>query len=53
MYQKDFVWELEMPLTYGKHQYKFIVDGNWATDNSMETEVDQNGNVNNVIMIFP
>jgi 1,4-alpha-glucan branching enzyme len=30
--QPDGCFTLKMPLTAGRHEYKFIVDGNWMTD---------------------
>lgn len=33
--------------------YKFIVDGNWTTKDSLPTENDGNGNVNNVVHVGP
>ena len=35
----------------GKHQYKFIVEGNWMHDPTRPTETDKDGNVNNVITV--
>ena len=35
----------------GKHQYKFIVEGNWMHDPTRPTETDVDGNVNNVITV--
>ena len=35
----------------GRHQYKFIVEGNWMHDPTRPTETDRDGNVNNVITV--
>lgn len=45
-------WEACIDLTGGKHQYKFIVDGNWIVDPDNEIkEFDRHGNLNSVIMV--
>ncbi|MBL7805165.1 MAG: hypothetical protein JNL02_15605 [Saprospiraceae bacterium] len=45
-------WETELPLTGGKHLYKFIVDGKWMTDpGNPRTETDRKGNVNSVLFV--
>lgn len=45
-------WVLELPLSPGKHSYKFVVDGNWVHDvNNPSTEPDGFGGVNSVIYV--
>lgn len=36
--QRDGSFAAEVPLTTGKHQYKFIVDGNWVEDPDNKTK---------------
>lgn len=40
-----------IPLTYGKFQYKFTVDGEWKFAPSTKIQEDKNGNLNNFIDI--
>lgn len=45
-------WAAEIPLTGGKHLYKFIIDGNWITDPANpRVETDLKGNANSVIFV--
>jgi hypothetical protein len=45
-------WTLEVPLTGGKHHYKFIADGNWLLDpNNKRTETTWDGYVNSVVIV--
>ena len=45
-------WAIEIPLTGGKHLYKFIVDGNWITDPAnLRTETSWDGHVNSVLLL--
>lgn len=45
-------WAIEIPLTGGKHLYKFIVDGNWMTDPANpRTETTWDGFVNSVLLV--
>lgn len=46
---KDHSVCLDLPI--GKHMYKFIVDGQWCYDVTAPTEMDNDGNVNNVLMV--
>jgi hypothetical protein len=45
-------WEAEVPLTGGKHEYKYIVDGEWVLDpaNPM-TETTWNGYINSIKIV--
>ncbi len=49
---EDGVWTYSLPLSGGKHHYKFIVDGNWIVDpNNSVREYDNDGNINSVYMV--
>lgn len=52
MHRTERGWAATVPLTGGKHLYKFIVDGQWMTDpaNPRE-ETDPKGNVNSVLFV--
>lgn len=45
-------WSITIPLSGGKHHYKFIVDGEWIVDpkNPIQ-EYDEDGNINSVKMV--
>jgi len=46
----DGVWTVTLPIPPGKHNYKFILDGNWIVDpNNPDFEKDVRGNVNSII----
>ncbi|MFQ6103564.1 MAG: AAA family ATPase [Candidatus Glassbacteria bacterium] len=46
------VWSITLPLTPGKYNYKFIIDGDWVTDpNNPSSEKDEKGNVNSIVRI--
>lgn len=52
MRKMDYGWKYVVPLSGGKHHYKFIVDGEWITDpNNTVKEHDGNGHVNSVCMV--
>lgn len=45
-------WVISLPLSTGKHHYKFIVDGEWIIDpNNRIMEDDGEGNTNSVLMV--
>ena len=45
-------WELSLPLSGGKHFYKFIVDGKWMVDpDNPYQEYDKVGNLNSVLIV--
>lgn len=47
---EDGIWRLEVSLSSGHHEYKFVIDGVWTTDpNSIETAPDPYGGQNSVI----
>jgi hypothetical protein len=52
MRKMDYGWKYVIPLSGGKHHYKFIVDGQWIVDpNNSVKEYDGNGHVNSVCMV--
>ncbi|MFY0714271.1 hypothetical protein J1D01_11375 [Seonamhaeicola sp. NFXS20] len=52
MRKMDYGWKYVVPLSGGKHHYKFIVDGTWITDPNNEVkEYDGDGNINSVCMV--
>jgi glycosidase len=48
-------WRLSLPIDYGKHTYKFVLDGEtWILDpKSARNENDGNGNTNSVLIALP
>lgn len=48
-------WKTTLRLPYGKHSYKFVLDGErWVTDpNAARNEDDGSGNQNSVLMLLP
>lgn len=52
MRKMDYGWKYVVPLSGGKHHYKFIVDGEWIVDpNNSVKEYDGEGHVNSVCMV--
>ena len=52
MQKMDYGWKHVVPLSGGKHHYKFIVDGQWIEDpNNSVKEYDDEGHINSVIMV--
>ena len=52
MTKTDSGWVAQVKLSPGKYWYKFIVDGNWITDNDNQlNENDGRGNINSVFFI--
>ena len=47
----ECIYNLNYPLSVGKHLYKFIVEGSWIHDPTRPTETDPEGNVNNVVTV--
>lgn len=45
------IWETKVDLKPGTYRYKFVIDGEWIYDPSKETEEDENGNINNVMVV--
>jgi len=46
--KSDGLFELEIPLSNGTYEYKFIVDGVWKYDPKLSYASDENGNINNI-----
>lgn len=52
MRKMDYGWKYVIPLSGGKHHYKFIVDGQWIVDpNNSVKEYDGDGHINSVHMV--
>ena len=52
MRRTDSGWVASVKLPPGKYWYKFIVDGNWQTDNdNLQNESDGRGNINSVFFV--
>lgn len=52
MRKMDYGWKYVLPLSGGKHHYKFIVDGEWIVDPNNEVkEYDGDGHINSVCMV--
>ncbi len=50
--QKDGRWEVTLALPPGKHEYKFVVDGQWITDPTAQNSVrNQYGSLNSVVEV--
>ena len=48
----DGHWETTVALTPGRHEYKFVVDGNWKHDPRARVNVwNQNGTLNSVAQV--
>ena len=52
MIRRGDAWEIRVPLSAGRYQYKFVVDGNWMLDpiNGAKQD-DGNGNQNSLLII--
>lgn len=49
---KNGGWQMTLPLSSGKHYYKFIVDGKWYVDPANPVwENDGRGNINSVLFV--
>ncbi|MEQ8702960.1 MAG: hypothetical protein RIC19_03525 [Phaeodactylibacter sp.] len=52
MHREGKSWVVSLPLTGGKHLYKFIIDGEWITDPANPIrEYDRYGHLNSVKMV--
>ena len=50
----DGHWETTVALAPGRHEYKFVVDGNWKHDPLAHVNVwNQNGTLNSVAQVRP
>ena len=45
------IWSISLNLKPGKYYYKYIIDGNWQINIKEENEKDENGIINNYIII--
>lgn len=46
-------WSLTLPIAFGRHQYKFVRDGEWIADPKAKSVDDGNGNVNSLLVVVP
>jgi len=44
-------WSYKVDLQPGRYAFKWIVNGNWITDESKVTETDESGNQNNILVV--
>lgn len=51
--EKNGVWESRVVLQHGRHEYKFVVDGQWVCD-PLNDQVCKNcfGTMNNVLDVY-
>ena len=49
--QEDGSWSRVLTLAPGKYMYKFVVDGEWRVNSNLPSQVDQDGNTNNVVEV--
>ena len=47
----DNIFKVTIPLTEGKYEYKFIVDGEWKCAETQQKISDEKGNTNNILEI--
>jgi 1,4-alpha-glucan branching enzyme len=51
---EDGLWEKRLMLPIGRHEYKFIVDGNWVHDPDARENVPNSfGSLNSVLEVQP
>ncbi len=51
---KSGIWKLKLKLPPGRHEYRYIVDGQWVTDPCCGETVDNgHGERNSVIVVEP
>jgi len=51
--QKDGLWETSLALPPGRHEYKFVVDGQWLPDpNAHESVFNAHGTLNSVLVVL-
>lgn len=49
---KDGVWKIKVSLPSGRHEYRFVVDGQWLSDpNAKESAPTPHGGSNSVIVV--
>ena len=44
---------IRLKLKHGEYQIKFLVDGEWTLSDQLETVVDADGNLNNLLVVEP
>lgn len=50
----DGYWKIVLPITYGHHQYKFVLNGkDYVTDPTAPSESDGNGHTNSWVLVQP
>jgi len=47
----DGKWKTTIDLQPGRYAFKWIVNGNWVTDDTLLTDTDQSGNRNNIVVV--
>ena len=47
--QEDGSWSRVLSLAPGKYMYKFVVDEEWRVNSDLPSQVDKDGNTNNVV----
>ena len=46
------IWKTTVPLTRGRHQYRFVVDGQWQSDpKAKESVANQFGSENSITVV--
>ena len=43
------LWQLELELPLGHHEFKFVVDGRWCHDPDQQNAVNDVGSLNNIV----
>ncbi len=52
--QPDGSWSITQRLPYGRHEYKFVLDGKtWMPDPNGQSQADASGNVNSILLLLP
>ena len=49
--QEDGSWSRVLSLAPGKYMYKFVVDEEWRVNSDLPSQVDKDGNTNNVVEV--
>jgi adenylate cyclase class IV len=49
--EQEGIWRKELQVPVGRHEFKFIVDGNWVHDSTQTHAANEVGNHNNVIEV--
>lgn len=49
---KNGAWKLKLPLVPGRHEYRFVVDGEWISDPAAaESVANPHGSTNSIIIV--